>query len=105
MANKINILQKEPNNQDKALSALLFYAKNVPTKTKENIQNILADQLMKEHTIAIVELENKKCCPRCNGVQPNLFNGNEYHCPYCGQKIQDVEVGKDGRKVSNLSHE
>ena len=96
---KINIIDKEPTLADKALSGLLHYAKGMDKRTKENVQNILADQLMKEHTIKLVRLEGHICCPRCRGVQIPLYE--TYHCPFCGQKVTKVKIDEENTNTTN----
>lgn len=96
---KINVIEKESTIEDKALNGLLHYAKDMNKKTKENVQNILADQLMKEHAIELVELEGKICCPRCRGVQNLPYD--KYYCPFCGQKVAKVKKNEENTNTTN----
>lgn len=88
---KIKVLDKEATAFDKAFNYLTVIEGKKPEKLKKNANMIMQSLLMTQHTCKIVVLQDKKCCPRCHGIQENTFKGNAYFCPYCGQKIQEVK--------------
>lgn len=90
---KIEFIDNEPTNFDKAY-AIIKAKLPCDLKTKQNAHKWIQGLLAKQHTAKIVILEGKKCCPICNGIQENTFNGNAYYCPYCAQKIKDTDNGK-----------
>ena len=86
---KIKVLDKEATAFDQAYNYLVVIQGKKIEKIKKNATMLMQSLLMTQHTCEIIELEGKKCCPRCHGIQENTFKGNAYFCPYCGQKIQD----------------
>ena len=103
---KTEIIEKEANSYDKALAILTADKRKVKYSQKDYNYSIewLRRLTIKTHC---VYLTSKNGCPSCNGLQKDLFNGNAYHCPYCGQKVKAREnkVKVDYEKLDNSKKE
>ena len=94
---KIQVIETEANNFDKAY---MIIKSKMPfdLKSKQTAHKYIQGLLAKTHAVKLITLGGRKCCPTCNGVQNNIFNGNKYYCPYCGQKVQDVVEEENNAK-------